>query len=42
MAEEEEEEEVELGSQHCCLVEEEGTLETAAADLLQAAILVWS
>lgn len=30
------------GSQHCCLEEEEGTLETAAVGHRQAAILVWS
>lgn len=30
------------GSQRCCLEEEEGTLETAAVGLPQAAILVWS
>lgn len=36
------EEEEGQGSQRCRLEEEEGTLETAAADHRRAAILVWS
>lgn len=35
-------EEEEQGSQHRCLEEEEGTLESVAAGHPQAAILVWS